>query len=70
MNGIDRGKYLSSILFVFAVGALLNLAFDQQIWHRVTSRNISPKEWKKAVTSGITLLSERSFAQERSNSLE
>src|SRR5262249_39981608 len=32
MSGIDKTKYINSVLFVFAVGALLNLAIDQQIW--------------------------------------
>jgi hypothetical protein len=41
----------------------LNLAQD-------ASRNISPKEWKKAVASGITLLSKEVLPGERSNSLE
>jgi hypothetical protein len=36
----------------------------------MASRNISPKEWKKAVASGITLLSKEVLPGERSNSLE
>lgn len=32
MNVVDRGKYVSSILIAFAMGALVNLAIDQHIW--------------------------------------
>jgi transposase InsO family protein len=38
----------------------LNNQVPASLYH--PSRNISPKEWKKAVASGITLLSRRSFA--------
>jgi hypothetical protein len=45
-------------------------SFDRRFLGHGLSRNISPKEWKKAVASGITLLSKEVLPGERSNSLE
>jgi hypothetical protein len=33
MSGVDKDKYISSILIVFAGGALLNLAVESRFWH-------------------------------------
>jgi hypothetical protein len=48
----------------------LRPSFSAQVRFGEPSRNISPKEWKKAVASGITLLSKEVLPGERSNSLE